>query len=101
MGNTLTVDEIDNSEWDFHSELRRLREQYPQFYIEVWGPYDFALQLNNDRYKHGDELAQAAADNWDKWEGVVEILHDTFDAHVGTNWDRITQAIEEIKRNDN
>jgi hypothetical protein len=97
----MTVEEIDNFEWDFQCELRRLREQYPQFYIEVWGPYDFALQLNNDGYKTGEELAQAAADNWDKWEGVVEILHDTFDAHVGTNWDRITQAIEEIKRNDN
>ena len=101
MGNTLTVEEIDNYEWDFQSELRTLREKYPQFYIEVWGPYDYALQLNNDRYKTGEELAQAAADNWDKWAGVVEILHDTFDAHVGTNWERLTQAIQEINRDDN
>jgi hypothetical protein len=98
MGNTLTVDEIDEDENNFMNELRWLREKYPQFYIEAWGPYDFALQLNNEAYKHGDELAQAAADNWDKWAGVVEILHDTFDAHVGTNWDRLTQAIEEINR---
>jgi hypothetical protein len=97
----MTVDEIDNSEWDFQSELRRLREQYPQFYIEVWGPYDFALQLNADGYQTGDELAQAAADNWDKWVGVVEVLHDTFDAHIGTNWDRLTEAIKEINRDDN
>ena len=96
----MTVEEIDNSEWDFQSELRRLREQYPQFYIEVWGPYDFALQLKNDGYKTGEELAQAAADNWDKWVGVVEILHNTFDANVGTNWDRLTEAIEEINRDD-
>jgi hypothetical protein len=100
MGNTLTVDEIDNSEEQFMNELRSLRENYPQFYVEVWGPYDFALQLNNVAYKDGDGLAQAAADNWDKWVGVVEVLHDTFDAHVGTNWDRLTQAIKEINRDD-
>jgi hypothetical protein len=96
----MTVEEIDQDEENFHNELRWLREKYPQFYIEVWGPYDFALQLNNDAYRHGDLLAEAAADNWDKWAGVVEILHDTFDAHVGTNWDRLTQAIKEINRDD-
>jgi hypothetical protein len=94
----LTVEEIDQDEENFQNELRWLREKYPQFYIEVWGPYDFALQLNHDGYPTGDELAQAAADNWDKWGGVVEVLHDTFDAHVGTNWDRLTQAIKEIDR---
>lgn len=100
MGNTLTVEEIDQDQENFENELRWLREKYPQFYIEVWGPYDFALQLNDDGYPTGDELAQAAADNWDKWVGVVEVLHDTFDAHVGTNWDRLTQAIKEINRDD-
>ena len=100
LGNTLTVEEIDQDQENFENELRRLREKYPQFYIEVWGPYDFALQLNDDGYPTGDELAQTAADNWDKWVGVVEVLHDTFDAHVGTNWDRLTQAIKEIKRDD-
>lgn len=94
----MTVDEIDQDEENFQTELRWLREKYPQFYIEVWGPYDFALQLTDAQYISGDELAQAAANNWDKWQGVVEVLHDTFDAHVGTNWDRITQAIEEINR---
>ena len=98
MGNTLTVEEIDNDENNFQDELRWLREKYPQFYIEVWGPYDFALQLQEDPFASGEELAQAAADNWDKWQGVVEVLHDTFDANVGTNWDRITEAIEEINR---
>jgi hypothetical protein len=98
MGNTLTVEEIDQDQENFENELRWLREKYPQFYIEVWGPYDFALQLNNGGYPTGDELAQAAAENWDKWVGVVEVLHDTFDAHVGTNWDRLTQAIKEIER---
>jgi len=100
LGNTLTVEEIDQDQENFENELRWLREKYPQFYIEVWGPYDFALQLNDDGYPTGDELAQAAADNWDKWVGVVEVLHDTFDAHVGTNWDRLTQAIKEINRDD-
>lgn len=94
----MTVEEIDQDEENFQNELRWLREKYPQFYVEVWGPYDFALQLNNDAYRHGDGLAEAAADNWDKWAGVVEILHDTFDAHVGTNWERLTQAIKEIER---
>ncbi len=94
----MTVEEIDKDQENCEAELRWLREKYPQFYIEVWGPYDFALQLNDDGYQTGDELAQAAADNWDKWVGVVEVLHDTFDAHVGTNWDRLTQAIEEINR---
>ena len=98
MGNTLTVEEIDQDEENFQDELRWLREKYPQFYIEVWGPYDFALQLSDDNYKTGEQLAQAAADNWDKWVGVVEVLHDTFDAHIGTNWHRLTQAIEEINR---
>ena len=96
----MTVEQIDQDEENFQKELRRLREQYPQFYIEVWGPYDFVLQLTNDGYKTGEELAQAAADNWNKWEGVVEILHDTFDANFGTNWDRLTQAIEEINKDD-
>ena len=100
MGNTLTVEEIDQDEENFQNELRWLREKYPQFYIEVWGPYDFALQLDDDGYKTGEQLAQAAADNWDKWVGVVEVLHDTFDAHVGTNWERLTQAIQEINRDD-
>jgi hypothetical protein len=94
----MTTEEINNCEWDFRCYLRRLQEQYPQFYIEAWCPSDFALQLNNDGYKTQDELAQTAADNWDKWAGVVEILHDTFDARVGTNCDRITQAIEAINR---
>ena len=96
----MTVEEIDQDQENFENELRWLREKYPQFYIEVWGPYDFALQLNNDGYPTGDELAQAAAENWDKWVGVVEVLHDTFDAHIGTNWERLTQAIEEINRDD-
>ena len=100
MGNTLTVEEIDQDQENFENELRWLREKYPQVYIEVWGPYDFTLQLKNDAYKTGEELAQAAADNWDKWVGVVEVLHDTFDANVGTNWDRLTQAIKEINRDD-
>ena len=96
----MTVEEIDQDEENFQNELRWLREKYPQFYIEVWGPYDFALQQkNNGRYLTGEELAQAGADNWDKWVGVVEVLHDTFDAHVGTNWERLTQAIQEIDRN--
>jgi predicted metal-dependent phosphoesterase TrpH len=96
----MTVEEIDQDQENFENELRWLREKYPQFYIEVWGPYDFALQLNDDQYSNGEALAQAAADNWDKWVGVVEVLHDTFDAHVGTNWDRLTQAIKEINRDD-
>ena len=99
MGNTLTVEEIDQDEENFQNELRWLREKYPQFYIEIWGPYDFALQMKtNGGYPTGYELAQSAADKWDKWAGVVEVLHDTFDAHVGTNWDRLTQAIKEIDR---
>ena len=100
VASAMTVEEIDQDEENFQNELRWLREKYPQFYIEVWGPYDFVLQLTNDGYKTGEELAQAAADNWDKWVGVVEVLHDTFDAHVGTNWDRLTQAIKEINRDD-
>ena len=96
----MTVEEIDRDEENFQDELRWLREKYPQFYIEVWGPYDFVLQLTNDGYKTGEELAQAAADNWDKWVGVVEVLHDTFDANFGTNWDRLTEAIKEINRDD-
>jgi hypothetical protein len=95
----MTVEEIDKDEENFQDEVRWLREKYPQFYVEVWGPYDFALQLRCDsRYPTGEELAQVTADNWDKWAGVVEVLHDTFDAHVGTNWERLTQAIKEINR---
>lgn len=98
MGNTLTVEQMDKDENNFQDELRWLREKYPQYYIEAWGPYDFALQLRDFELLSSEEVAQIAADNWDKWQGVVEILHDTFDAHVGTNWDRIEQAIEEINR---
>ena len=54
----MTVEEIDQDEENFQNELRWLQEKYPQFYIEVWGPYDFALQQkNNGRYLTGEELA--------------------------------------------
>jgi len=32
------------------------------------------------------------------WPNVVEILHDTFDANYGTNWDRLSSAVTEARR---
>jgi hypothetical protein len=97
----MTIEEIGKDDDKFMDELRWLREKYPQHYIEAWGPYDYVLELPENSHKlcELEKLNQDVVDNWDHWIGVVEILHDTFDAHVGTNWDRLRGAILEIKRN--
>jgi hypothetical protein len=95
---TTKIDEIDTI---FFIEMQSMRKKYPHYYIEVWGPYDFATQLkeNDCGIAEHDEINTYTAENWHHWSDVVEILSDCHDANVGTNWETIRQAVKEIERN--
>jgi len=90
-------------QWDEHNlafevALRKLREDFPEFYVEAWGPWDYCVAHNKNEFHAYNELQAQIMDDIDSWPDVVEVLHDTFDANYGTNWDRICGAVEEVRR---
>lgn len=94
----MTEENWDDHNLAFEIALRKLREDFPEFYVEAWGPWDYCVGFNNDEFHSHDELEAQIMDDIDMWPNVVEILHDTFDANYGTNWDRLRSAVIEARR---
>ena len=82
----------------FDKELRELREKYPEFYIEVWGPWDFVVGKSRDHMPSHDEIIRKVIKHKNEWPNVVNELHEGFDANFGTNWDRIWNTLQELER---
>jgi hypothetical protein len=95
----MTPEEVARIDVEMTEELRLFREKYPEYLIDVWGPYDFVTQLSKNLGQvETGEFDRDAAKNWHHWTDVVEILRDCHDAAIGTNWETIRQAVEEIER---
>jgi hypothetical protein len=99
MGNTLTEEEWDIRDLAFEKALRKLREEYPEFYIEVWGPYDFVCAANRNEFLSHDLIMAEIIEREDEWPEVVNELHEGFDANYGTNWNRLEITVKEVRRN--
>jgi hypothetical protein len=99
MGNTLTEKEWDIRDLAFEKALRKLREEYPEFYIEVWGPYDFVCAVNRAEFLSHDLIMAEIIEREDEWPTVVAELQEGFDANYGTNWDRLEITVKEVQRN--
>jgi hypothetical protein len=89
-------------EWDirdlaFETALRKLRDEYPEFYIEVWGPYDFVGAANRNEFLSHDLIMAEIIEREDEWPEVVNELHEGFDANYGTNWNRLEITIKELR----
>lgn len=95
----MTEEEWNDKDTAFEAALRKLREEYPEFYIEVWGPYDFVCGYRRDLHLSHDEIMAELLEKQDEWPVVVDELHDGFDANYGTNWDRINITVREVRRN--
>jgi len=95
----MTEEEWDDKDLAFEIELRKLREKFPEFYIEVWGPYDFVSGYRRDLCLSHDEIMTEIIEREDEWPEVVTELHEGFDANYGTNWDRINITVREVRRN--
>ena len=99
MGNTLTEIEWDIKDLAFEKALRKLREEFPEFYIEVWGPYDFVCAANRNEFLSHDLIMAEIIEREDEWPDVVTELQEGFDANYGTNWDRLEITVKEVQRN--
>ena len=95
----MTEEEWNIKDLAFEKALRKLREEFPEFYIEVWGPYDFVCGYRRDLHLSHDEIMAELLEKQDEWPVVVDELHDGFDANYGTNWDRINITVREVRRN--
>ena len=83
----------------FDNELREFRAKYPEFYVEVWGPWDFVVGKTRDQMPLYNEVVRLVIKHMDKWPDVVNELHEGFDANFGTNWDRIWYTLQELDNN--
>jgi hypothetical protein len=97
MGNTLTEEEWNIRDLAFEKALRKLREEYPEFYIEVWGPYDFVCGVNRAEFLSHDLIMAEIIEREDEWPEVVNELHEGFDANYGTNWNRLEITVKELR----
>lgn len=94
----MTEKEWNIRDLDFEHRLRKLREDFPEFYIEVWGPYDFVTGVNREEFQSHDLIMAEIIERIDEWPIVVDELHEGFDANYGTNWDRIDITVKEARR---
>lgn len=95
----MTEEEWNDKDLAFEKALRNLRDKFPEFYLEVWGPYDFVVGVNREEFQSHDLIMAEIIERVDEWPAVVDELHDGFDANCGTNWDRIDMTVKEVRRN--
>lgn len=95
----MTQKEWHDRDTAFETALRKLREEYPEFYVEAWGPYDFVSGYRRDLHLSHNTIMDEILEKQDEWPIVVDELHEGFDANYGTNWDRINITVREVKRN--
>ena len=74
---------------NFYKELKALQSKYPMCYIEAWTPEDYD-SVDAD-YDDDKEIEEA---DWNDQDhiGTTNALYDSFDANIGTNWDRIRDS---------
>jgi hypothetical protein len=95
----MTEEEWNIKDLAFEKALRKLRDEFPEFYLEVWGPYDFVVGVNREEFQSHDLIMAEIIEREDEWPEVVTELHEGFDANYGTNWDRIDITVKEVRRN--
>lgn len=95
----MTEEEWNDRDLTFEKALRKFRDEFPEFYIEVWGPYDFVCGVNREEFQSHDLITAEIIEREDEWPAVVDELHDGFDANYGTTWDRIDITVKELRRN--
>ena len=73
----------------FYKDLKALQSKYPMCYIEAWTPEDYD-SVDAD-YDDDKEIEEA---DWNDQDhiGTTNALYDSFDANIGTNWDRIRDS---------
>lgn len=94
----MTEEEWDDKDLAFETAVRKLREEFPEYYVEVWGPYDFVCGVNREEFLSHDLIVAEILEREDEWPEVVTELHEGFDANYGTNWDRIHITVREVRR---
>jgi hypothetical protein len=95
----MTEEEWNDKDLAFEKALRKLREEFPEFYVEAWGPYDFVCGVSRDEFLSHDLIMAEIIEREDEWPDVVTELHEGFDANCGTNWNRIDITVKEVRRN--
>jgi hypothetical protein len=80
----------------FFCDLQKLREKYPQVYLEAWTPDDFEfISESRDEPETPWSDERMLADWSDpQWIAIADRLYHQFDANNGTTWLSLAHAIE-------
>ena len=66
----------------FREKLEELMNEFPEYYIEIWGPDDF--------YKHNPNLTHEQCEN------IVFKLRSIYDPTKGTNFKTVEDTVDKI-----
>jgi hypothetical protein len=80
----------------FFGDLQKLRDKYPQVYLEAWTPDDFEFirEDKDDSESPWDSDTMLADWSDPQWIDISNRLYKQFDANVGTSWLTLRFAIE-------
>lgn len=80
----------------FFGDLQKLRDKFPQVYLEAWTPDDFEFIRENKNDPDSPWSSDIMLADWSdpQWIDVAAELYRQFDANNGTNWISLGIAIE-------